>query len=161
MRCSLILIAVLLLNACSAEQLTTDDVIYAPDFTMSTGDGTRYTLSDLRGGWVIVNFWATWCGPCVEEMPVLQAISEDYAASVTLLGINQGESHEKVRNFQSELGLTFPLLVMPDAETLKNYQVISLPQTVIIEPSGEIVWRQFGPLELSSFSTMIDGLLAG
>lgn len=162
MRCLPALLMVIWLGACSnPTERTIDEAFYAPDFTLVALDGTPYTLSDLQGDWIILNFWATWCGPCVEEMPVLQAISQNYASTLTLLGINQGESADKVQAFQADHSLSFPLLLNPDHQTLMAYQVISLPQTIVIAPNGEIVWRQFGPLDLDTFAATLDKLIAG
>jgi cytochrome c biogenesis protein CcmG/thiol:disulfide interchange protein DsbE len=140
---------------------STPDAWYAPDFGLSALDGTQYKLSDLRGQWVILNFWATWCVPCVTEMPALQAIADEYAGQVILLGINVRESREDVAAFALEHNIRFPLLLNADDATLLNYQVIGLPQTVVISPTGEIVDRRFGPLELDEFSQSIERLLSG
>lgn len=143
------------------DQPDVDDkaVFCAWDFSLEGVDGETYTLSELRGDWVIINFWATWCVPCVQEMPELQAIAEEYADRLTILGINQREASEVVEAFAADLGITFPLLLNPDDQTLVNYQVLSLPQTIIVNPEGEVVWRAFGPIDLDSFGATFDELL--
>ncbi len=154
-------------NACSPSETALCDqpdvdeetVFCAWDFSLEGVDGATYTLSEQRGQWVIVNFWATWCAPCVQEMPELQAIAEQYADELIILGINQRESAATVRGFAADLGLTFPLLLNPDDQTLVNYQVMSLPQTIIVNPDGEVVWRAFGPLDLDSFEDTFSELL--
>lgn len=133
----------------------TEEPFYAWDFTMDSLDGTTYTLSELRGQYVIINFWATWCGPCRTEMPELQAISEDYADNFILLGINQREDVERVQAFADELNLSFPLLINPPDDVLLNYQVINLPQTLIVDPNGELIWRRFGPINLNGFADVL------
>lgn len=140
-----------------ASAVPTEEPFYAWDFTMMALDGETYTLSEMRGQWVLVNFWATWCVPCVEEMPVLQSIHERYD-DLTVLGINQRETSDAVRDFAEANGIRFPLLLDPPDSVLLDYQVMGLPQTVIVDPDGEIVWRQFGPVELDSFSDEIDAL---
>jgi peroxiredoxin len=130
----------------------------APDFTAITLSGESYTLSALRGRWVILNFWATWCAPCVEEMPALQHIADTYGDEVVLLGMNLRDSAETVSSFVAQHGLRFPILINPDDSILLNYQVIGLPQTLVISPSGEIVYRQFGPVDFDVFTREVEPL---
>lgn len=125
----------------------TEEPFYAWDFNLPTLEGETIALSSLRGEWVIINFWATWCAPCRHEMPVLQAIHTGYD-DVTVLGINQSENRETVQPFIEAMGITFPILMQPDFQTLQNYSVVGLPQTLIVNPQGEVVFRQFGPVTL-------------
>lgn len=162
----LILLVVLLLAACAPASTASeppvsaaDEPFYAPDFTLNTINGGELTLSDMRGRWVILNFWATWCVPCVEEMPTLQAIASE-RRDLALFGINMRETEEEVRDFLQMHRLNFPILINPDDDTLGNYQVIGLPQTVVIAPDGQLVWRQFGPLALETFRGTLDDLIA-
>jgi thiol-disulfide isomerase/thioredoxin len=129
--------------------------VFAPDFTLSALDDTTYTLSQLREGWVILNFWATWCAPCVEEMPLLQQIGEDYP--VTLLGVNMREDERTVRAFINHHNIRYPILIQPDDETLIAYHVVGLPQTLIIAPGGELVYRSFGPITIEEISEVMEG----
>jgi thiol-disulfide isomerase/thioredoxin len=130
--------------------------LLAPDFTATALTGEIYTLNALRGRWVILNFWATWCVPCVAEMPALQQIADTYEDTVVLLGINLRETIETVAPFVSKHELRFPILIQPDDVMLLNYQVVGLPQTLLISPSGEIVYRQFGPLALDTFGQELE-----
>lgn len=138
----------------------TEEPFYAWDFTLTSLEGEEYTLSEMKGQWVLINFWATYCGPCVDEMPALQAIADQYPEELTVLAINQRESADLVRAFKNTLDLQFPLLLNPDDTTLLNYQVIGLPQTIVVDPNGEIVWRQFGPVELATFGAQMDEFIA-
>ncbi len=144
--------------ACAPAQTPTptSDAALAPDFTATALTGETYVLSGLRGRWVILNFWATWCVPCAAEMPALQQIADAYADRLVLLGINLREDAATVAPFVAEHGLRFPILISPDDATLLNYQVVGLPQTLLISPNGEIVYRQFGPVELDAFSRELD-----
>lgn len=137
----------------------TEAPFYAPDFTMTALDGGSVSLSAQRGQWVILNFWATWCAPCVDEMPALQALAASRADSLHLFGINVRESVDLVRAFVAEHAITFPILVSPPDSVLTDYLVMGLPQTVVIAPDGELVWRQFGPLDLADFNTLLDSLM--
>lgn len=151
------LLIVLLCVGCSAAGIPAESVtpteppFYAPDFTLTTLDGDTITLSDLRGKWVLINFWATYCVPCVEEMPALQQLAERYTDELVLLAINQREDETLVRTFLQTHDLQLTVLLNPDDATLINYQVIGLPQTLLITPSGEVDYRQFGPIDLATF----------
>lgn len=125
--------------------------IPAPNFTLTTLNDTNITLAELRGKWVIVNFWASWCIPCATEMPVLQQISQEFADAVVVLGVNHREDRDTIATFVQDLGLTFPILINANSSTFAQYQVNNLPQTVIINPQGDIIWRHFGPLVLTTF----------
>lgn len=129
---------------------------YAPDFTADTLDGGQITLSNLRGRWVVLNFWATWCAPCVEEMPALQQIADDYADTLTLLGVNMRETPQEVAAFIEAQAIRYPILINPGDQMLLDYTVTGLPQTFIIDPAGEIVYRSFGAITLDSFATLLD-----
>jgi len=137
-------------------EVVEDDIFYAWDFSLNTMMGETYTLSELRGKWVIVNFWATWCAPCREEIPVLNDLANQYPDDLVVLGINQRETADVIATFGFQVPMDFPVLVNPTDEILANYQVVNLPQTVIVAPNGELVWRQFGALDLDNFG----GLLA-
>ena len=111
----------------------------APDFTLQTLDGQPLSLSDLRGKPVVLNFWATWCPPCRAEMPELQAASEAYAAGgVIVLGVNQDGTADEVRAYQTELGLSFPVVLDSAYDAVKVYQINSLPTTFFIDRDGVI-----------------------
>lgn len=136
-----------------------DDPLYAPLFTLDSLDGQRYDLEALRGCWVLINFWATYCAPCVEEMPALQAISEVYSEQMVLLGINQREQEVIVAAFAADIGISFPILINPPDALLSAYGVVSLPQTILVDPNGEIVWRQYGPVMLDTFTELLRGFI--
>jgi peroxiredoxin len=161
MRWLLFVLGISLLIACQAAESPTPTPtpsFPAPDFTLIALDETRFTLNELRGRWVILNFWATWCEPCLTEMPGLQTIADRYPKTLTVLGVNMGESQEMVATFVAEQEIHFPILINPDPATLTSYQVIGLPQTVIIDPAGHIVYRQFGPLSLLEFDSLLGKL---
>jgi cytochrome c biogenesis protein CcmG, thiol:disulfide interchange protein DsbE len=114
----------------------------APDFELATLDGGTVQLSDLRGTPVVLNFWATWCGPCRRELPSLQTAAESYAGRVVILGIDQGEAPEVVQTYVDELGLTFPIPMDTDMAVGARYNVRGLPTTYFVDAQGVIrhVW---------------------
>ncbi len=124
---------------------------FAPNFTLRTLDGQYLSLSELHGRYVLLNFWATWCAPCRDEMPFLQSFATAHAAQVTVLAINQREDAATVAQFARQHRLSFPILLDPTDDMLRAYQVQALPLTVLVAPQGTIIYRQFGPLAPDSF----------
>ena len=137
----------------------TEAPFFAPDFALATLDGETVRLSDLRGGWVALNFWATWCNPCVQEMPALAQVAETYQDRLTLLAINVREPAVTVADFLALHDLALTVLITPDDATLAGYQVLGLPQTVVVAPDGDIVWRQFGPIDIEQFESDLSRLM--
>lgn len=131
----------------------------AHDFTLPTLTGQSVTLSRLRGQWVVLNFWATWCPPCVKEMPYLQQLVAE--RQLVVLGVNFNESAETAAQFVAEHGLTFPILLNPDDITLLVYQVRGLPRTFVIAPDGAIALRIVGEIEPAQFDAWLDEQAVG
>lgn len=123
----------------------------APTFQLPTLTGETIHLADLQGRYVLINFWATWCLPCREEMPYLQQLAATHADQLTVLGINMRESSAEIQPYVDELGITFPILIQPDDEMLLGYSVRGLPLSFVIAPSGELIFQQVGPLEAERF----------
>jgi thiol-disulfide isomerase/thioredoxin len=149
-----LIVLLLIAAACSARSAGEPDAdaFYAPDFTLTALDGPTVTLSGLRGRWVIINFWATWCPPCVAEMPALQRIAVSEADRLTVLGINMREDEPAVRDFIDANAITYPILLRPGDRVVIDYQVIGLPQTLVVDPAGEVVLRTFGPIDTGTFA---------
>ncbi len=111
----------------------------APDITLQNLDGESVSLSDYRGQPVVLNFWATWCGPCRAEMPHLQDVYEAHRdAGLVVLGVNVRETREEAVGFLRELGVDFPVLLDPDLAAVERYSVTSLPITFFIDRDGTI-----------------------
>lgn len=116
----------------------------APDFSYTLADDT-YKLSDLRGKPVIVNFWATWCLPCVEEMPTLDAARRTNP-DLVILAVNRNESTEAISAFAPKVGVSFPLITDRDGVIGERYGVVNLPTTFFINSDGTIAVRHVGAL---------------
>ena len=114
--------------------------VKAPDFELKTLSGEEVKLSDYRGKKVFLNFWATWCTPCKEEMPEMEKIKAEYGNDLVVLAVNI-DSQNDVKAFADNYGLTFPILL--DTESKKQsvndlYQVKYIPTSYFIDPSGII-----------------------
>ena len=119
----------------------------APAFTLETLDGETVALADLHGQPVILNFWASWCGPCRAEMPELQRLHEQLAAAgVVVLGVNQGERPETVASYRQEVGVDFPTVLDQRTAVSQLYLVNSLPTTFFIDRDGVIRNVFIGPM---------------
>ena len=111
----------------------------APDFALKSASGENLRLSEHRGDVVMVNFWATWCGPCRQEMPLLEELHSRYErVGFSLLGVNIDDNSSKAMNMARELGVTFPVLFDSRKEVSKLYQVDAMPVTVLIDREGTV-----------------------
>ncbi len=118
----------------------------APDFELESLAGEKVRLSDLRGSVVIVNFWATWCEPCKEEMPLFQARYGLYAPELKILAIDFAEPVKDVQAFTEKYGLTFNILLDSRAMVQEMYQVRGYPTTYIIDKDGIVRVEHLGPI---------------
>ncbi|PFK32180.1 thiol:disulfide interchange protein [Bacillus cereus] len=123
----------------------------APDFELSKLDGTKVRLSDLKGKKVILNFWATWCGPCKQEMPDMEAFYKKHKTDVEILAVNYTASEgangeEKVKKFAEEKGITFPILLDKDITVTTTYKVITIPTSYFVDTKGVIRDKFIGPM---------------
>jgi thiol-disulfide isomerase/thioredoxin len=117
----------------------------APNFTLTDRSGNFVSLEDLRGQVIMINFWASWCGPCREEMPLLEQIHQRYEAlGFTLLGVNVEENPDDGKAFLRERPVSFPVLYDPQNGISKLYDVIAMPSTVIIDRQGNVRYLHHG-----------------
>jgi len=118
----------------------------APNFRLFTLDGAAADLTDFRGKFVLLNFWATWCGPCRGETPDLAALfARAGGDSFTILGINQQESPADVRSFATEFGVTYPVLLDRSGEVSRGYRVDrGLPVSFLVGPDGTVLAKFTG-----------------
>lgn len=111
----------------------------APDFTLKSSSGDNVRLAEQRGQVVMLNFWASWCGPCRKEMPLLDEISKRYsAAGFVLYGVNVEEDNTDAKKLIKELGVTFPILYDTESKASSLYNVDAMPTTVVIDKKGVI-----------------------
>ncbi|TDQ40312.1 peroxiredoxin family protein [Aureibacillus halotolerans] len=121
----------------------------APDFSLKNADGETVRLSDYRGKPVLLNFWASWCEPCKEEMPVFQDYYESENPSVQLLTVNATTTERSKKdavNFVRANGFTFPVVYDTKSEVIPDYRAYYLPVTFMIDADGKLTYERRGPL---------------
>ena len=123
----------------------TSDAQLAPDFSYRDAAGSEVKLSDLRGQVVLLNFWATWCPPCVYEMPFLEEVHQQLPENAVILTIDIGENADTVSAFATEHGLTLPIILDPRGAIAQQYRANQLPTSVIIDADGIINQYKVGP----------------
>ena len=135
----------------------------APDFTAETIGGGEFKLSDKSDKVVILNFWATWCSPCVGEMPAFQRLYEEYGDTLAVLAVNCMEDKESADKLASDNGYTFPIAYDEEGDICCKYPSDGIPYTVIIGTDGKVAVTQVGAGDADTmyahYSELIDGLL--
>ena len=132
----------------------------APDFKLLGMDGEVHTLENYEGKAKVINFWGTYCPPCVREMPALQAQWEKWREQgVEIIGINIGEDPMTVENFAAKTAVKFPILMDPKRKSVGEYKVGAMPATYFVSASGEIVHIQIGELQLNTLDKQIEQLV--
>jgi peroxiredoxin len=132
----------------------------APDFLLESVDGGEARLSDFRGRPVVLNFWATWCRPCRQEMPLLvDAAAEHGSAGLVVIALNLQEGKALIEPFAEDYGIDFPLLVDRDGEVGDGYRLLGLPTTLFIDADGVIQSIYAGPLEDQEDDEQVQGAI--
>ena len=111
----------------------------APNFTLKSLGGKNLKLSEMTGNVVLINFWASWCGPCLQEMPLLNDIHKKYEPlGFTVLGVNVEENSSNARAFLADRGVDFPILLDTKNIVSQLYDVVAMPTTVIVDRDGNM-----------------------
>lgn len=119
----------------------------APDFTLHTMNGPNMRLQEQRGKVVMINFWATWCGPCRQEMPHLDRLYDKYKSSgFVLMGINVDDDTRNAAAVAAKLGVRFPVLLDTDKQVSRLYDLSTMPSTVIVDRDGKVRYVHRGYL---------------
>lgn len=144
---------------------TTEPVDYsAPDFTVLDGDGNECRLSDFEGKPVILNFWASWCGPCKSEMPDFQEAYEKYGGDIQFMMVNctdgSRETVDTAKAFITDAGYTFPVFFDTTYEAASIYGASSIPMTFFIDTAGDLVAYGTGALDADTLQRGIDMIYA-
>ena len=134
----------------------------APDFSLPTTAGHTVRLSALRGRPVVIAFFASWCHPCEEELPVLEQFQREDAGRLTVIGVSYQDLPSDTVAFVHRLRVTFPALIdTPDAPIAQRYGVRGIPQTVFVDAHGVVRGRVYGQTSRSDLQPAITDLLAG
>jgi len=151
--CVVAALAAAMLASFRSEAVTASSA--APDFTLRTLQGANLRLKEQRGQVVMVNFWATWCGPCREEMPHLNRLYEKYRSSgFVVLAVNIDDDSRNATTMASKLGLKFPVLFDAEKSVSKLYDLKAMPSTVLIDRDGRVRYLHRG--YLSGYETTYD-----
>ncbi len=120
-----------------------------PAYKAQMFDGKTFDLADERGNVILLNLWATWCGPCRFEIPELQKMHDKYGAKgFKVIGVSLDDSSaDVVKKFVDEHKMTYPVLLDPEGKLANIFQTTVIPTTVLIDRSGKIVWKEFGAIE--------------
>jgi thiol-disulfide isomerase/thioredoxin len=127
----------------------------APDFQINQLGGQPVRLSDLKGKPVLINFWATWCGPCTAEMPAIQKIYAQYPSQFTVLAVNADEPVSDIKSFLKDKGLTFDILLDPGGKVQSLYRLRGYPTSFFLDADGIVRAEFIGPL---SEGQLVDNL---
>lgn len=148
-------------QAVSYQALSEGDA--APDFTASLADGTTFTLSEQQGKVILLNFWATWCGPCVREMPAFERLYLEYGEDAAILAVNCLEDTGTVDAFISENEYTFPIAYDTDGSINMRYPTQGIPYTLVIDKEGVIQKIYVGAADAETqyqeYKSAIDSIL--
>ena len=126
------------------------------DFTVTCLDGSVFTLSEYRGRTVVVNLWATWCGPCVAELPDFDRLQREYPESVAVLALHTEDPTEDVAAYLAPKGWSFAAAVAPDASLPDALGGgATLPRTVVIAPDGRVIYNQTGSVTYETLERLI------
>ena len=132
--------------------------LFVSAFDLKDTAGQSQRLVDLKGKWVVVNFWATWCAPCVKEIPDIAAFAAAQGSNVRVLGIALDWDDEKqVKAFARKVGLTYPLVLGNDASEKAFGKLKGLPTTIVYDPAGKIVYRKTGTVSKELLERIVSG----
>ena len=123
--------------------------VSTPAFTAVDLNGRTWTSVDFAGKVVVLNFWATWCPPCKEEMPSLQTLHDISDSHTLVLAVNVNEPAARVARYAQSTGLSLPIVLDPKSEMVRRFGVTAFPTTVLIGPEGQARWRIVGDVDWS------------
>jgi peroxiredoxin len=162
MRSARTLIPTLLFAFIAGTSNATGPAPAAPDFALPSRDGGEVRLSELKGQVVMINFWATWCGPCRQEMPLLQQIHAKYEPlGFTMLGVNVEPDSLAAQNWLKGMPVSFPILFDRKSEVSSSFGVEAMPSSVLIDREGRVrhVHRGYKPGDEAVYADLVRGLV--
>ena len=147
-------------SALSASAVTVKD--NAPDFTLKSLEGTNLRLEEYRGQVVLINFWASWCGPCRQEMPLLDRIHQRYQdAGFAVLGVNVEGEASAARKITDKTKVTFPVLIDAGQQVSEEYEVEAMPSTVLVDRDGVVryIHKGYKPGDEAKYLEVVKALI--
>jgi cytochrome c biogenesis protein CcmG/thiol:disulfide interchange protein DsbE len=152
-----LLIALLAFSPSSSDQPVTSPVVgkVAPGISAKDTDGKQFSLRQLRGGWVLVNFFATWCAPCKAEQPQLIQWANEPEGSDFLVSVSFNDQASKVKKFFQANGGDWPVIAQGNADIALNYGVIQLPESYLIRPDGSVAAKFNGGVTAAGVDSII------
>ena len=147
-RGGVLLVAALLLSACTTVTgpVSGAEGPQVPSRAMVTLDGQERSLAAMRGEPLVVNLWASWCPPCVAEMPDFERVHLDLGTQVRFVGINTQDDRARAQELADRTGVTYELTLDPDGAVFRDLEVIAMPTTLLVDDTGTIVHRHAGLL---------------
>ena len=143
---AVLLVALIGIVADAVREKITEVGDTAPNFTLTADDGKRVTRSEFGGKLLVLNFWATWCGPCIEELPSLNEFQKQLAPSgVVVLGVSVDRNERPYRQFLKRVNVGFRTARDPEAEISSSYGTFKYPETYVIDRDGKVVQKHIGP----------------
>lgn len=144
----------------------TDEGDAAPDFLLQTLDGGTLRLSDLRGSPVLVNFWASWCTPCRQEMPeIVRAYNARRDEGLVVVGVNLQENTGQVRSFAEDFGMEFPVVIDRTGQVAEGWRIggpiEGIPSSYFLDASGVVRKRVFGPMTEETLADALASIMDG
>lgn len=133
----------------------------APDFTGTSLEGDTISLNDFRGQIVLVNDFATWCGPCQAETPYLVEVYNAEGGEVVFIGLNLQESESKVAEFKAQHNIPYPLVMDPDGKLIEIYRPVGLPTSWFIDSEGVVRYIHAGPMTTAMLQETLDAIREG
>lgn len=131
----------------------------APNLDLLTLDGQKIKVSLSGNKPTVLNFWATWCPPCKQEIPVLEKFQKEHSDKVSVIGVADyiGEKKDKnfVKDFTKKHGITYQVLLDEKGDNFQKYGVLTIPTTYFIDQNGKIIFKKIGPLEKSDFDLLL------
>lgn len=147
----------------SADSTHNTAAMKAPDFTVYDLEGNAVSLYDCLGKPIVLNFWATWCGPCQSEMPAFDKMYQEYGDQVTFLMVNvtdgSRDTAESVTAFYEDSGYTFPIYLDTTSKASMTYGAYSIPVTFFLDPKGNLLYNQMGAISEDALAQCMELLI--